>query len=205
MTKSLRLASVVLLALSITGPALAQVPSFQEPPAQFNTYSVAGVLTVPQTGAGDVFCVTGYVSTANHPAGILRIKNIRISGIDSTAQSATFEILKRSTANSGGTSTGSPAIVPSDSTNPASNATFKAYTAIPTPGTSLGAVAAFVMALADGVTVLAGAGSTWEWNPQLLQQEIVLRGVAQSACLNAPNAFTTAGPSLSYQVQWTEQ
>jgi len=37
-----------------------------------------------------------------------------------------------------------------------------------------------------------------------LQQDLVLRGTAQSACLNFPAAFATAGPNVNIDVTWTE-
>src|SRR5487761_1830222 len=123
--------------------ALAQVPSYSQPPVQRPTYSAAVVgLAAPLTGAGDLACVSGFAANSAHPAGILRLKEVTISGIDSTAQTSTLELVKRSTADSGGTAITAPTVVPLDSTDAAGAGAVAAWTAVPTPGTGVGIVSA---------------------------------------------------------------
>lgn len=182
--------------VAAAAPAAAQVPSFNPPPLQRPTFAAAAPgLALPLTGALDAFCITGSATKT------VRIKRVEISGFDTTAQTAGVNLVLRSTANSGGTST-VPADVALDQTNAVGTAVVRAYTVAPTPGTSLGAIRA--SSIGFNVAGALGGPVTWEFNPNLLQQEVVLRGVAQSACINFPAAFTTAGPNVNINVTWTE-
>jgi hypothetical protein len=114
-----------------------------------------------------------------------------------------FNLIKRSVADTGGTST-APTAVPLDTTQtltPAT-ATLAAYTVIPTPGAAVGNVGSQAINLA---TSGAGSGVTWSYLPTELYSDLRLRGIAQQLCVNAPNAFSTAAPSMSIEVIWTEQ
>jgi hypothetical protein len=192
------LASLMLLVWA--GSSFAQVPSASAPPFQPSTFSAAATFAAPQTGAGDLFCIVGSATR------LIKVKQFNVSGTNSTAQTSLFNLVKRSTANTGGTAT-APAAGALDSTQTftSATATLAAYTAVPTPGTLagtmgsrlLGQVAATVGAILDRLL--------WRWEPGALYSDVRLRGVAQSLCLNAPNAFTTAGPSLTVEVIWTEQ
>lgn len=113
-----------------------------------------------------------------------------------------FLLIKRSTANSAGTSS-TPAVVPLDSTNAAGTAVVKAYTANPTLGSAVGTI------VSRKATVTTAAGAIPEV-PLVIQfgqgqaQEIVLRGVAQMLCLNL-NGATMTGGSLNIDILWTEE
>jgi hypothetical protein len=185
------------IALGLAAPASAQVPSFAQPPMQRPTFHAAiNGLPLPQTGVLDAFCITG------SPTKIVRIKRIEISGVDTTAQSSAVSLVLRSAADSGGTFMVLTDVA-SDQNNVAGTATVRAYMAAPTPGTAIGTVRAAEITL----PLAASAPNTpvvWTFDPNLLQQEIVLRGAAQSACLNFPAAFTTAGPNVAVSVEWTE-
>lgn len=190
--------SAAALSLAAVLPAKALTPSFANPPVQRATYSAAAVgIAIPQTGAMDAVCIAG---AANK---IIRIKRISISGIDATAQTATANLVLRSAANSGGTST-SPTVVPLDSTNAAGAAVVKAYTVAPTPGTAIGSARSASIGF-GAATAASAQVVTWTFDPNELYQEIILRSAAQQACLNFPNAFTTAGPTINVDLTWTEQ
>ncbi len=198
------MASALALALALAvAPAEAQVPSYASPPLQRITYSAAGSLAVPQTAAGDAVCITGFASTTNHPAGIVRVKSVSISGIDTTAQEGVADLVVRSTLDTGGTST-TPTAIPHASTDSAAAATLAAYTAVPTPGTAVGTLAASNVFFN---TATAGVGDhvNWTFDPQLLAQEPTLLSATQSLCIEFPNAFTTAGPTIQWRIEWTEQ
>lgn len=183
--------------VALAGAALAQVPTSAPPPIQLSTFRAAvTALQAPLGGTGDLFCIQGSASR------LIKVKQITVSGSDTTAQVYSFALVKRSTANSGGTST-VPVAVPLDTTQnvTAATATLAAYTVVPSsPGTLVGNIGARAVSFATGAT----PSTTWSWDPTQLYSDVRLRGVAQSMCLNAPAAFTTAGPLLAIEVTWTE-
>lgn len=181
-------------------PTMAQVPSYAPPPFQPSTFMASvSNLAVPQTGAGDILCITGSASR------LVKIKRISLTGTNSTAQTSTLTLIKRSAANTGGTST-APAGVPLDTLQVATTptATLAAYTAVPTPGTAVGTISARSAGFAAATASSVGA-ITWTWDVTSLYSDLRLRGVAQSLCVDAPAAFTTAGPVLNFEIIWTEQ
>ena len=181
-----------------TGAALAQVPSFAAPPAQPSTFMVGVNFAPPVTGAGDLFCITGSASR------LVKVKSIQLNGVASAAVTAAFNLVKRSTVDSGGTST-TPVGVPIDSAQvvPVATATMKAYTVVPTPGTSVGTISSRYLTLNT-----AAAGPTddvsWVWTPTNLNSDVRLRNATESLCLNAPGTLTGA-TGISVEFLWTEQ
>jgi hypothetical protein len=187
------LASVALSFLPLA--ASAQVPSFQPPPVERATFAAAVPALATPASAGDAVCISGSATK------IVRIKRISISGFSGTAETPTIALVLRSAVNTGGTST-SPAAIAMDENNPTATASLKAYTAVPTTaGTAIGTLrAASIGLLAAGA---AASPVTWTFDPTQLQQDVVLRGVAQSACVNFPSAPTNAA-TLNVDVTWTE-
>jgi len=191
--------AAVMLAAASVAPAKAQVPSFASPPLQRPTFHAAiNGLALPQTGVLDALCIQGS-ATANK---IVRVKRIEISGVDTTAQSAGLSLVLRSVADTGGTSTVLTNVA-ADQTNVAGTAIVRAYTVAPTPGTAIGTIRAAQLTL-PLTTSVPNIPLVWTFDPALLQQDLVLRGTAQSACLNFPAAFATAGPNVNIDVTWTE-
>lgn len=177
--------------------AKAQVPSYSSPVLQRPTYAAAASFTYPVTGVGDAACLVGSATKT------IRVSHVRVSGTDATPQSAVMSLVKRTAANSGGTST-QPSIATYDSSvTAAATAVMNAYTVVPTPGTG-------IAIRADEVNLLATTTATsvvdYAFNPQdQLNQAITLRGVAQSLCVNFPNALTTNAAALNVTFEWTEQ
>ena len=200
MIRHRRTAAVVIVAASlIASQANALSPSYASPPVQRPTFAASVVgLAVPQTGVMDAVCISGSATR------IVRIKRITVSGIDATAQAVGVSLVKRTTANTGGTST-SPTPGALDSTSAAPTASLKAYTVAPTPGTLAATLRSQVIAL-NTANVAAVSPVSWDYSmsPESLSQEIVLRSASESACINFPAAFTTAGPTLNVDVTWTE-
>ena len=95
-------------------------------------------------------------------------------------------------------------MVPLDSANAAGTAVVKAYTAVPTPGAAIGTVRTQSIPLPAGSSAAQYSPVVWEFGSSNTQ-DIVLRGTAQGACLNFPNAFITAGPVVNVDITWTEQ
>jgi hypothetical protein len=196
------LKSVLISALAsaaFVGAAFAQVPSFQTPVTQRNTYS-ASVVNVVNPGNGDAACLVGSASKT------IRVTRVTYSAFDTTAQAAanSVALVKRTTANTGGTSS-QPSIAQLDTgtgTGTAATAVLNAYTAVPTAGTGVTMRSWGLSFVA--VTTVSGFDASWTPNSSLSRAP-TLRGTAQSLCVNYPGTFTTSGPTGNITFEWTEQ
>jgi hypothetical protein len=160
------------------------------------TYSASITALAPAASATDIFEIAGSATKT------IKVTRLQISGTAAAAGAYDFVLLKRSTANSGGTSS-APAVVPHDANDAAGTAVVKAYTANPTLGTLVGNIRA-----AKGtVTTAAGAipNVPTQFNfGEREGKEITLRGTAQVLALNL-NAATMTGGSLNIDIEWTEE
>lgn len=164
-----------------------------------STFAIAATPT-------DVAIINGSASKT------VRITRIEIEAHCTAATAATLEIqlIKRSTANAGGTTTGSPTGVPYDSANAAATALMLCYTANPTTtGTSLGIIR-------DGklTPVLSPYTATdfpshdrliFQFGDRPGTQEIVLRGTAEGLAINLAGAAIPAGLSMGISLETTEE
>src|SRR5437660_1189009 len=100
-------------------------------PPTVSTFWSGIVGLVPATSATDLFTIIGSATRK-----ILIIK-VYVACTQTTAGTIDVQFVKRSTADTGGTST-TPALVPFDSGDPTATAVANAYTANPTLGTIVG-------------------------------------------------------------------
>ena len=165
-------------------------------PNSKTTYVASGTV-VPVTGATDLVTIIG---SATKLVKLIRV--VFSATILTAAINGSVSIVKRSTADTGGTST-APALIPLDSANAAATAVIAAYTANPTGlGTAVGAIwqakYLYQIAASGNPTVL-----TIDFNQ--LGQAGTLRGVAQQLALNLNAvAFASAG-SVDYSFVFTEE
>lgn len=137
----------------------------------------------------------------------ITVKRIRVSGLSLTAVAyLAINVTKFSTAAAGGTATSAP-MVPLDSNSAAATAAFvKYYTAVPTAGTIVGAVASW-RSLAQA-TVAAAAGNTWdhvfEFGDMPETYGVRLRGTTQGLGLTWPVAPAST-VTLAADIEWTEE
>ena len=187
-------------------PTTPTVPSGAIAPVdgQKATYSAAIIGLVPGASATDIATLTGSASK------VVKLIKVEITATTTSATPAALDVLllKRSTANTLGTSTGSPTPVPHDSANPAVSATFLAYTAPPTTGTLVGTALKndkFMMALATATaTDFPGVNKiTWIWDGA--EQAPTLRGIADVVAVNLNSATPTATASFDVTFVWTEE
>jgi hypothetical protein len=164
------------------------------------TYSAAKVGLVPASSPTDIFTITGSATK------IVRVTRIAITATTTSATPAAIDCLlvKRSTANSGGTSTGSPTPVPHDSTNAAATATILAYTVNPTTGDIVGTALRNEKLMQQLATLTAtdfpGPGKlVWEF-----PRPIVLRGIAEVLAVNLNGVSVTGTASFDIDAEWTE-
>ena len=135
------------------------------------------------------------------------VKRIVVSGFSLTDIAyAAINVVKYSTAASGGTATTAPQI-PLDTANAAGTASLvKYYTAAPTPGTTVGNIASRRVLLQDTTAAAAGIPNIVEFNFGDIPHShgVVLRGIAQGLGLEWPVAPATA-VTMSVDVEWTEE
>ena len=158
-----------------------------------STYS-ASVGFVPAASATDICTISGS-ATKN-----VRVRRVTLTGVGDAVQNRAIAFNKRSTANSGGTST-TPTVVPYDSAFSAGTAVVRAYTANPTTGTLVGMVADPLVLFGNLTT---GPATTYEAKFGELGSPIVLRGVAQSLAVNL-NGATVTTPVVTCTIEWTEE
>jgi hypothetical protein len=158
------------------------------------SYSAAITGLVAASTATDIFTITGSASK------IVRITRVEISGTQTTGGIVPIILIRRSTANTAGTST-APAKVTHDTTNPTATATVLAYTANPTVGTLVGPIRS-LRAFVSGTTVANNIiVEDFGIRPS---QAIVLRGTAEVLAVNL-NSTTVTGSLFNISIEWTEE
>jgi hypothetical protein len=161
------------------------------------TYSAASIGLVTVTGATDVFTLTGSGTKT------VRVTRVSVSGtIQTAAQYVDINLVKRSTADTAGTSA-TPTVVPLDSTDGAGTAVATSYTANPTLGTGVGPIRA-VRYFAALTGTPASLSSPVEFNFSTRNgRAVVLRGATQQLCVHL-NAPANAG-TFDIDIEWTEE
>lgn len=163
------------------------------------TYSASNVF-VPNTAAG-TGTTTDVCVLAGSATKTIKVRRILFNLVATTAITDPIAVLKRSTANSGGTSV-SLTPVPFDANSSAATAVFTVYTANPTVGTLVGVIADPMFSVGNLTT-----GGAQAFPSQILFGQlgspIVLRGVAQSVAVNFNN-YQYAANLASCTMEWTE-
>lgn len=157
-----------------------------------NTYILALTAVTDVASAA-----TDFLTIGGSASGQVRVKRMRVSGFSTAPASVSVGLFKRSTANSGGTST-TPVAASMQSSQTASVAVLTRYTVNPTTGTGVLAGAQY---LNLGLT---GAAGSVEWTFGDGQKACVLDGVAQSLAISFGAATLPAGDTYDVEVEWTE-
>lgn len=159
------------------------------------TYSVGVIGFTPAATATDFWTLVGSATKT------LRLLRLRVTGIATAAATVELQLIKRTTANTGGT-TAQPAIGVHDSNDAAATGVVNTYSVNPTGlGTSGGVIRASKLNLGA-----AGAAGEVAWDFTTRNSKgLVLRGVAQLAALNWNGAAVPAGTSLCIEVEFTEE
>jgi hypothetical protein len=159
------------------------------------TYSVAVAALNVANNPTDIFTITGGSGVTT------KITKIAISGTQTTAANRDVLLIKRSAANTGGTST-TPTIAGHLSSNGAASSVVRAYTANPSSlGASLGTVRASKVLI--GTTTSATTEIVWQF-ANTPGQAIQLIGTSEVLAINL-NGVTSAGNSLNIYVEWIEE
>lgn len=157
------------------------------------TYGASDDNLTPAATPTDVVIINGSATKT------VRIRSITVSGLATTAGSMDLSLVKRTTADSGGTSS-TQHWAKFDSSDGNATAVVTEYTANPTVG--------------DGYTIstktlnfgVAGASGTVTWDfSDKNDKALVLRGVAQGLALNFNGDTLPNGSKFSYAIEWTEE
>jgi hypothetical protein len=157
-----------------------------------NVPTYSGSIAFANSGVGDLYCVYGSATKT------VKVKGIRVSGVNGSTSTTSMAVIKRSTLGSGGGLT-AITVTPSDSLNPASTASAIYFTSAPTPGTTVGNIRNRYITLP-----VATSGPVSEGLFQFsvyYDQPVVLRGIAEGVCVNA----ASAGASWAIDAEWTEE
>lgn len=168
------------------------------PSAQASTFGVFVAASAPFTPGAtpqDVFTITGSATRT------VRVVRMGLSCLQTTAGMNSWQVVKRSTANTSGTSTG-VARVPLDDAYPAATATVLQYTANPTAGTLIGAVWSGRVAAAAPATAV---GNTEKVIEMAMGTLATLTGTTDVLAWNFNGVALPTGLSLTPWVMWTEQ
>lgn len=188
-----------LVALALPFAALAQVPSFGQPPFQVpTTYNAAATFAPAVTANSDFFSLTGAASK------LVRVTRASCQAtVATTAALVQVSVIKRSAIPTvAGTST-SPTAVRSDQTQAAASAVVRAYTVAPTAGAAIGTVR--IAQLLATVTGTAIATPELAFNFATFQPELQGLFLRSATDVLALNATWPATPAVSCNFSWTEQ
>lgn len=159
------------------------------------TYSASTVAFAYAASGTDIFTLTGSATKT------IRITRIAVTGTQTTGAMRDVLLIKRSAANTGGTSSTLTA-VPHDSTSAAATAVARSYTVNPSGlGSTVGTMRAEKFFLA-GTAVVSGSLIA-DFGPRY-GQSIVLRGTGELLAVNM-NAVTSTGNSMTITIEWTEE
>lgn len=169
--------------------------------SQKATYAASTVSTVAAAASATApfFVIYGSASKT------IRIQRVVVSGPTTTTLAIQgFELIKYSTAPSGGTAT-TLTQVPLDSTSSAGTSSLcQVYTAAPTAGTALGTIGSVRMINKSTTAVDGSEMSFYIFDYRNLGENssVVLRGTSQGVGLELHVATAT---TVSVSVEWTEE
>jgi hypothetical protein len=182
-------------ALPFVGTVLDTTTPLPPPAAStFGFFMAASAPFTPGVTPQDVFTITGSATRVVH------VTRMALMTVQTSAGMNAWALVKRSTANSGGTSVLVTA-VPADDAFPAATATVRQYTANPTAGALIGNVWSGRVAApapASAVTDSEVSPLTDRISP------ITLSGTADVLAWNFGGVALPAGLSVQASVWWTE-
>ena len=160
-------------------------------PASYRaTTGAAGVASA--ASATDIFTISGNATNT------ILLTYLEITCTETTAGQVAVQLIRRSTADSAGTSTTITASQ-DDSTNAAPSSVVLSYTANPTLGTTVANVKSGIFGCMAPAT--ATANDLFVFNGR--QKPLVLRGTAQQLTVNLNGATVTSG-TFRITVEWLE-
>lgn len=160
------------------------------------TYSYTAVDITPVATATDIITLTGSATK------VIKVSQVCVGGSATAASVYDTYLYKRTTADTGGTST-NPTPAQHDSLDSAATGTVSLYTANPTTGTGVIVRAQHVVLVNGGTPGSQALLSCWSFGSGA--EKPTLRGVAQQFAINHGGAAVPAGSSIYYSIEWTEE
>lgn len=168
-------------------------------PAVKASYLAFSATFSPGATPQDVFTITGSATK------LIRVLSFQLCTVQTTAGINAWQIVRRSAANSGGTSA-AVTVVRSDLNDPAQTATILQYTANGTAGTLVGNAWAgrvgSVPPAAAGIPGLVGFSVNFT---EELGKPIILRSTDDVLAWNFGGVALPAGLAIRCGVRWTEE
>jgi hypothetical protein len=171
-----------------TGSDTAEVVDIRQP--TIATYTYTATFTAAATPT-DIFVVGGSGTKT------IRVQKVCFSATQTTAGMMSFFLIKRSSADTAGTS-GTVASIPHDSNSAAATASVLQYTANPTLGGTVGTVRRSLVMVPATTTALHDGEFCWDFSLSNYTQGVVLRGTAQQLAVNLGGATLPTGFALQY-------
>lgn len=173
-------------------------------PAGSPTYTASGLGYTAYATPTDMICIRGSATKT------VAVSALAISPQATATVVGTYYWIKRSTANTGGTST-NPLLIPHDSTDAAATAVIDLYTAAPTTGTAVGNLAATnisqtVLTAGTNPVNFYTSALTYSDATQVadFRKPFILRGVAEEICINFNGAAIPVGYAAGWVIKLTE-
>jgi len=161
------------------------------------TYSAATVAYTPYATPQDIVGLTGSASKR------VRVLRFAVSGRAASANQLDVQLVKRATADSGGSPAALTA-VSHDSNDGAASALCNSYAAAPSAGTLVGPIRAQQINLSAAGS--GGAAVPVEFDFGTVNDKaIVLNSAAEGLYLNLNGATMPAGTVLNVFVEWSEE
>lgn len=174
-------------------PGIIGIPSVSTE-GQKTTYAVGSLGITPAANPTDLWTLIGSGTKT------VRLLRLAISGFATAAATIEVQLIRRSAANSGGTSS-TPTLVSSDSNNAAATAVVSLYSVNPA---SLGSTVGNMRAAKLNLGAAGAAGSLiWDFGTRN-GQGLVLRGIAQGLAINLVGAAMPSGASFAIDAEFVE-
>ena len=161
------------------------------------TFRYAAQDITPVATATDVLTLSGSASK------VIRVTKVSVVGTATAASIYDFYLIKRTAANTGGTST-SPTASKSDSNDAAQSGTLRLYSANPSAlgaGTTAEANKTYLSASSSPGAAALPVVYTFGVRGD---KAIVLRGTSESLAFNFNGQAVPSGTQLYMQIEWTE-
>lgn len=161
-------------------------PIYTTPLSEPITFSASGV--VPSvSSATDVMCIKGSATK------LVKVKRVAISFFNGT--NVYTNLLRRSTTNTGGTSSTLTA-TKNDVSDTAPDALVTVYSGLPTTGTLVGKYRAAVVPVGANI-------QEWDFH-SMKEKPVYLRGTSEFLCLNL-NGDLSVAPTALVSAEWSEE
>lgn len=188
---SIALASAVLLGSIAQAQPSATVLSS---PTQLRSYRAAVTALVPAASATDIFTIAGASGKT------ITVRTLHCDGSADGAQGVVLSVVKRSTLDTGGTST-APTAIQLNPVQAAASATLKAYTANPTLGTAVATLAVGIMATTVASPAFNNVGVTFDFT----NQNLFITSATAQVSVNANATTFNNNSKVNCWAEWSEQ